>query len=232
MPDAKINPKGMGTIMKNIVIKELVDMWWQTEYYSDSQITKPFPLTDEDKKKGTLSKAMIATQFPKVLKIGLMVSFFHPMIGLDFEVPKVMWLLEYYNMNGTPPHNDNKRDLPRVKLFNGIEGVLNEVNEIIGSAEYQAAELMDAVIENLCTDSNFSEIDQMAALQNLYGFGNSSELKICILSWLLGIPVDDAIRQIQEFQEKGQNMAEVFQTEKKEERLAYVKAIDRLLKIL
>ena len=70
-----------------------------------------------------------------------MMSFFHPMIGIDFEVAKVMWLLEYYNMNGNPPHNGSKMDFPRVKLFNCIEGVLNEVNGIIGSAEYQAADL-------------------------------------------------------------------------------------------
>ncbi len=210
-------------------------MWWQTDFYSDSQTEKPLPLNDEDRKQGIRTKFTVATQFPKILNIGLMVSNFYPKKYKDFEVSKVTWLLEYYNMNGTPPFNDSKRDLPRVKLFDRIEGLLDEVNDIIGSAEYQAADFIDAVIGNLCTDKNFKEIDNMLSLENVYGIENSLEVKRSILAWLMGIrydSIDGAVKLINENQSQGKDLTEALRTVGCEGCLSYVRTIDRLLKLL
>ena len=210
-------------------------MWWQSDFYNDSQTEKSLPLDDEEKKAGVREECVLATQFPKILRIGLTESCFYPLKTEEFAVPKVMWLLEYYNMNGTPPFKKSKRDLPRVKLFDTIEGVLDEINGIIGSAEYQSVKFMDAVIENLCTDINFKEIDQMASLENVYGVEDSSELKKSIIAWLLGIGIeniDDAIKMLREYQEDGRGLTEAVQTIKREDGLAYVKTVDRLLKML
>ena len=216
-------------------LSELVSMWWQSEFYSDSQTIKSLPLDDEGRKQGIKTKCTIAMQYPKILRIGLMVSHFHPMKHKDFEISKAMWLLEYYNMNGKPPFNESKKDLPRVKLFDSIEGLLNEVNDIIGSAEYQAADFLVALIENLCTDNNFKEIDQIASLENVYGVEDSSELKTSILAWLLGVGVeeiDDTIKKIHEYQKVDKDLIETLQAIKREDRLAYKKTLDRVLKML
>ena len=217
------------------MVKNFVSMWWQSEFYKESQIRKTTPLTDDDKKQGVISRGTINTQFPKNLRIGLMVSRFCPMKALEFEVNKVMWLLEYYNMNGAPPFSDIERDLPRVKVFDCIEGVLNELNDIIASGEYQPSKFMEVVIENLCTNNNFKEIDKMATLENVYGVENSSELKRSVIAWLLGVNydcVDDVINQIRECQKSSKDWVELLTTNNRDNILIHIKTIENLIKMV